>query len=195
MNEALLRQRRNVFISCAVLWVLSLGGVDIQELTLAGMKFGAFRNPHVFLFMIWIAFAYFVYRYFLYFVEFAIENLTQTWTREFERTVNPRIERLVKAEFTTHNGPTNHYSYHFLRQNKFTWRGQIRWTDSANLSDISLPIPRWAILPWELKGFLRFCIITPVLTDYVLPFIFAAATIIYCGMMVSWIGNLSTLFF
>jgi len=69
MNDPFLRQRRNLFVVSAVLLALCLGGVDLQELSFAGMKFSAFKRPEVFLGGVWVAFGYFAYRYLVYSLE------------------------------------------------------------------------------------------------------------------------------
>ncbi len=92
MNESFLRQRRNLFVVSAILLALCLGGVDLQELSFAGMKFSAFKKPEFFLVGVWVSFGYFGYRFFVYSLEYSHEELKRT----FEV---PSIFRLPSDEF------------------------------------------------------------------------------------------------
>jgi len=187
MNESFHRQRRNVFIASTILLALCLGGVDLRELTLVGMKFGAFRKPEVFLFGVWVAFAYFVYRYFVYSLECSPKELSNTWVRELERAVNPRIERLVRRQYSNPNVACL-FSYAFLRRDGRIYKGQALLpmdTDPSKdeMKSIELPISRWATLPWEIWGVLRFVLLTPALSEHLLPFALAAGTLRFLSNM------------
>lgn len=197
MNEAFLRQRRNVFIVCAILWALCLGGVDLQELTFAGMKFSAFKRPEVFLYGIWIAFGYFAYRLVVYFMEGSADQISRLYLREMERSVAPRLRSLIHKEFPKTSTPV---AYEHFRKNKRTYRGQreeLRTEHGREFTQIinfELPVPGHKTALWEFRGFLRFAFLTPALTDHVLPLLLSAGTLIYCGFVADWRGNLLGVF-
>ncbi|MGH8652605.1 MAG: hypothetical protein ACREYE_10750 [Gammaproteobacteria bacterium] len=123
MSDSFQRQRRNVFVASTILLALCLGGVEIKDLTFAGMTFGAFKKPEVFLLGLWISFGYFVYRYFVYFIEESVGALSHTWTKELEAAVNPRIEQIVRQSYAEPNEACR-FSYSFLRRDGFVYKGQ-----------------------------------------------------------------------
>jgi hypothetical protein len=197
MTDQFLRQRRNLFVVSAILLALCLGGVDLQELSFAGMKFSAFRKPEVFLGGVWVAFGYFAYRYLVYSLECSPEELKKTFTRELERAVNPRIEYIVRRKYSKPNEACR-FSYAFLRRDDRTYKGQaLLPTDSDpskhEIKDIKLPISIWSTLPWELWGIFRFTVFTPVVSEHLLPFVIAAGTFFYCGFFATWEGSFRTL--
>lgn len=197
MSEPFRRQRRYVFVASAILLALCLGEVEIRDLTFAGMTFGAFKKPEVFLLGVWIAFGYFTYRYLVYFIEDSLQVLSTIWSREFERAVNPRIESLVKQAYAEPNDACR-YSYAFIRRDGFAWIGQalLPMDDAADMKEmknITLPLPRKDIALWELKGFFRFVFLTPAATEYFLPFTLAIGTFIYCGFIAAWEGSFRAL--
>jgi len=197
MDEAFLRQRRNVFVTSAILLVLCLGGVEIKELSLAGMKFEAFRKPEVFLLGIWVAFGYFVYRYLVYFLEVSPRQLSNTFVRELERAVNPRIEVLVHREYQEPN-KSGLFSYAFLLRHGRIYKGQALLpmdSDSSKkeLRNFDMPIPIFKTLLWEIWGVIRFALLTPALSEHLLPFAIALATVVYCGFIATWSGSFHAL--
>ncbi len=197
MNELFLRQRRNLFVVSAVLLTLCLGGVDLQELSFAGMKFSAFKRPEVFLGGVWVAFGYFAYRYLVYSLECSPEELKKTFIRELERAVNPRIECLVRRKCSEINEACL-FSYAFLRRYGRTYKGQALLPMDSDpskheIKNIELPIPIWSTLLWEIWGVLRFAVFTPAVTEHLLPYAVAAGTLIYCGFWATWEGSFRAL--
>jgi hypothetical protein len=61
------------------------------------------------------------------------------------------------------------------------------------MKSIELPVSRWATLPWEIWGVLRFALLTPALSEHLLPFALAAGTLIYCGFLATWPGSFRAL--
>lgn len=197
MNDPFLRQRRNLFVVSAVLLTLCLGGVDLQELSFAGMKFSAFKKPEVFLGGVWVAFGYFAYRYLVYSLECSPEELKKTFIRELERAVNPRIECLVRRKYSKPNEACL-FSYALLRRDGRTYKGQALLpmdNDSSKheIKPIELPIPIWSTLPWEIWGVVRFTVFTPAVSEHLLPFAIAVGTLIYCGFLATWEGSFRAL--
>jgi len=197
MSNAFQRQRRNLFVVSGILLVLCLGEVEIKDLVFAGMTFGAFKRPEIFFIGIWIAQAYYFYRFFVYVMEDCADNLKHTWSREFERAVNPRIERLVRRAYPDPNKACL-FSYTFVRRDRFTWKGQALLPmegdiDMMQYKDVIVPIVRRAIVAWEAKALLRFLLVTPATTEYFVPAAVAFATFIYCGFIARWAGSMYAL--
>ena len=75
-----------------------------------------FANPDAVILAIWIAFAYFLYRYYQYFSDEGIENLRKVFARALENKCESIIKNLVKEKFPTNNDAIR-YSYSSLRSN------------------------------------------------------------------------------
>lgn len=196
MTDAFLRQRRNLFIANILLIVLATGGVQLEQLTFAGMTFGAFTRPEVFLVGAWVAFGYFLYRYIVYFREVSPSQLRELWERESESAVNPRIKQLISASHPTVY-PNAPFSYLMLRRSKGVYFGQISLGQDGHggerMDNIQVAIPRHKILAWELKGLSKFLLLTPAPTEHLLPFVLSAGTFVYCGFIAKWAGNVAAL--
>ena len=97
MTESLLRQRRNLIITCVLLWMLKYGGVSFTKLSFAGFDI-EFARPHVLTLSIWIAYAYFLYRYYLYFLSEGVTKLQSATENAINAKCAPIIRRLVRAK-------------------------------------------------------------------------------------------------
>jgi hypothetical protein len=86
MSDSLLRQRRNLIITCALLWLLKFGGVSFTKLSLAGFDI-EFTRPHVITLSLWIAYTYFFYRYYVYFVADGLHKLDGTFVNAIDKVV------------------------------------------------------------------------------------------------------------
>jgi hypothetical protein len=187
-----------LFVISLLILALCLGGVQLQELTFAGMKFAAFKNPEVFLIGIWIIFGYYIYRYFVYFMECCREELAGVWKRELELAVTPRVLGLVSRVYPTIN-PSAGFNYSNLRRRNYLYIGQAllpmeQAPEINEFKNVDLQISRLDVLPWEIKGVLSFLFLTPAITEYLLPFVLAAGTLIYCGFYSTWVGSLHAIF-
>jgi hypothetical protein len=61
------------------------------------------------------------------------------------------------------------------------------------IKPIELPISIWSTLPWEIWGVVRFSVLTPAVSEHLLPFAIAAGTLIYCGFLATWEGSFRAL--
>lgn len=196
MTEGFIRQRRNLIITNILILVLALAKVQIEQLSVAGVKFGAFKNPTVLLVFLWLAWAYFLYRYSVYFLEEGPKNLVNIWIRDFETIVNPRIRTLVYQAYDNPNDGCA-YSYWSLRRYGFIYNGQAYKQaegDVKRVFNFQFPIRRRQIFLWETMAFLRFSIFSPPVTDYIFGFILSFGVAAYCGFIFDWDGNLMRLF-
>ena len=201
MTDGFLRQRRNLLVVNVVLLLVALAEVQLETLSVAGFQFGAFQKPAVVLVFLWGVWAYFFYRYAVYFAEEGPERIVRVWEREFERCVNPRIKQIVSRHHRVPNDGCG-YSYLTLRRGGLVYRGQAYAEEVSEGSDKAKPrlynfelhVPRRQIMLWELKAFLRFTLFTPVLTDYVLAFAISVVVLWICGFSKTWVGSLKVLF-
>jgi len=125
-------------------------------------------------------------------VEPSLDSL-RLYLREMERAVSPRLRNLIHKEFPKTSTPV---SYEHFRKNRRIYKGQreeLRQEHGREFTQIlnfEAPVPAHKTAWWELRGFLRFAFLTPALTDHVLPLLLAAGTLIYCGLLADWRGNL-----
>ncbi|WP_125925491.1 hypothetical protein [Halomonas aestuarii] len=195
MTEGFIRQRRNLIITNIIIIFLALAKVKIEQLSVAGVQFGAFENPEILLLFLWVTWAYFLYRYSVYFLEEGPSNLLKTWRRDFEATVNPRIKSLVYRAYDKPNDGCA-YSYWGLRHNGYIYNGQAYEQTEGNeerMFNFKLPVYRRQIILWEAMAFLRFSIFSPPITDYILGFVLSFGVATYCGFILGWGGNILNL--
>ena len=191
MGDGLLRQRRNLIITCVLLWVMKYGGVSFSKFSLAGFDI-VFKNPNVLILSIWIAFAYFLCRYYQYFSDEGIDKLQRIFGEAFEQKCEPIIRHLVKEKFPTNNDALR-YSYAFLKRDRWVYKGQAiggydpTYGSSIN-EEFELAISRWKLSRGILSAILDSVFRNSVVTDYLLPFAFAGFILLYCGAN-DWSGS------
>lgn len=193
MGEGLQRQRRNLITVGILLWMLKYGGVTFTKFSFAGFDV-EFANPDAVILAIWIAFAYFLYRYYQYFSDEGIENLRKAFARALENKCEPIIKNLVKEKFPTNNDAIP-YSYSSLRSNGWLYQGHALGGpyDPATGTMIgnehfALPIERRELWKGVLAAVIDSIFRNSVVTDYLLPFAFAFFILYYCGSN-DWDGS------
>jgi hypothetical protein len=200
LNEGLLRQRRNLILVNLVLLLICLANVEIEKISILGVTFSFLENYKLAYQFLWAIWFYFLYRYFVYFLEAAPAMLKRYWNKELEKVVNPIIKEVVEKE---HSRITNASicSYSFVKKKKWVYHGQ-KYVSKVNESDgktndtvenISMPIKRKSVFLYEIYGAIKFLLLTPVVTDYIFALAFSAVILI-TSLLVSWPGNLVSLF-
>lgn len=191
MGEGLLRQRRNLIIACLLLWVMKYGGVTFSKFSFVGFDV-VFKNPNALILSIWIAFAYFLFRYYQYFSDEGIAKLQQTFDTALENKCRPIITHLVKQQFPANNDALL-YSYAFLKRDRWKYRVQTlspydSATGSAGNEQFEMTISRWKLWKGILSAVLDSVLRNSVVTDYLLPFGLACFILYYCGTN-DWSGS------
>lgn len=193
MNEGLLRQRRNLILVCTVLWLLRFGEVKLEKMSLAGFDV-TFNRPDALYLAIWIAFAYFLYRYYQYFVRFAqqevldafrsrMDNLALVWMARVQKvhpgwetkTGFPRMIDLFKTTFVVRSEERIMEGGKEVGRREF----EVRLNRPMVAARITLSI---------IDAVFR----STVGTDYLLPFLLALGVLLYCGSS-DWQGGLGVL--
>jgi hypothetical protein len=109
MSEGLLRQRRNLIMSCILLWLMKYGGIHLHKLSIAGFEV-EFERPEVIVLALWIAFSYFLYRYYQYFASDGLPKLVAEYANSLDTKCMPLIQsRVLAAHPTPHNMPDCRY--------------------------------------------------------------------------------------
>lgn len=193
MGEGILRQRRNLLITCVLLWVMKYGGVTFSKFSLAGFDV-AFKNPDALVLSIWIAFAYFLYRYYQYFSDEGVDKLQRVFNAALEKKCEPIIQSLVKSKFPTNNDAIR-YSYAFLKRDRWVYKGHAlggEYDPSTGTvignEHFELAIGRRKLWKGILSGVMDSIFRNSVVTDYLLPFVLAFFILYYCGTN-DWSGS------
>lgn len=190
MNEGLLRQRRNLFIACVLLWFLRYGGAQLKKFSLAGFEL-ELANPSVLPLSIWIAFAYFFYRYYQYFTDEGLSKLQSKLAKRLNERCQTKMRAIVFARYpkTYDEGS---FRYDILKNNKWIFRGQQVLPDPATGVNkgvpFELPISRWELRRGIVVALLECTFRDSVVSDYLLPFALAGYVLWYCGSS-DWSGS------
>jgi hypothetical protein len=190
MSEGLLRQRRNLLITCALLWFMKYGGVRLHKMSLAGFDVELAR-PEVVTLALWIAFAYFLYRYYQYFTSDGLSKLESEYSKSLEARCMPLIRSRVMAAYPrVQNVPD--CRYFMLKQNGWIIRGQEAVPGADGKTPISqpieLPVSRWDLRRGVAVAVIESTFRSSVVTDYLLPFALAGFVLWYCGSA-DWSGS------
>lgn len=184
MGEGLLRQRRNLIITSILLLVMKYGGVTFTKFSFVGFDI-QFKNPNVLILSIWIAFAYFLYRYYQYFSDEGINKLQSVFIRAFENKCAPIIRNLVTEKFPNNNNNTVSYSYDALKKNSWVYKG---YTINGFSTSFELPIGQWQLWKGIVSAIIDSIFRNSVVTDYLLPLLIACFVLYYCGVD-DWSGS------
>lgn len=190
MSDSLLRQRRNLLIACILLWLLRYGGVTFTKLSFAGFDI-EFARPHVITLSIWIAYFYFLYRYYLYFVSDGLHKLETAFIVSIDEKCSTPIKRIVLLKEPDYQVEPTHY-LSAIRHRKWVFAGQKIIRNSKGDPERGVPF-ELPISPWQLIGpishaVMSTCIRSSVVTDYLLPFAIAFFILWYCGST-DWSGS------
>ena len=201
MTESFIRQRKNVFIVNGILLFSFLAKVEISKLTFAGISFSGFGNPQAVYCFLWIMWGYFGYRFVIYFIEDEKESFSDCWERELERKVSPALMGIAKksAIDTDNEEELNEESvagYYQTKRNNWILHFQKNIGSKYSTHDIEnvkLPISRRKIIAPTCFAVARFCFLTPVLTNYILPLVLCFFVFLVVGFA-AWEGALPLVF-
>lgn len=191
MEEGLLRQRRNLMIICVLLWLMKSGGVEFSKISFAGFDV-AFKNPNALILSIWIAFTYFLFRYYQYFSNEGNCKLKQVFSNSLERKCEPLIRQLVEEKYPQNLEKI--YDYKTLKKNLWIYKGNnIQHpydpvSTEMKLEPFEIAIGRWKLWKGILSAIMDSIFRNSVVTDYLLPFILADLILYYCGTN-NWNGS------
>jgi hypothetical protein len=196
MNEGLLRQRRNLFITSVILFVLKDAGIAISKLSFAGFEITV-SNPRLLYGCLWIAFAYFFYRYYQYFTAEGLAKLSETFAAVLDKKCAATIYALVQKAHPDME-PGLNFTYRILKDRKWIYCVQKHIKDESGttirLEDVNVPIGRWSLRRGITFALLEGTFRDSVVTDYLLPFVVGMFVLWYCGRG-EWPGSFSSLLF
>ncbi len=191
MGEGLLRQRRNLMIASILLWIMKYGGVTFSKVSFVGFDI-AFKNSNALILAIWIAFAYFLFRYYQYFSDEGVKNLQSVFSQAIQNKCAPIIRSLVEEKFPASHAPFG-YRYDFLKQNAWIYKGNTLNNGGHNSTPFELPIARWKLWKGIMSAIMDSVFRNSVVTDYLLPLVVACFVLYYCGVD-DWKGSFLNFF-
>jgi hypothetical protein len=186
MSDHLLRQRRNLIITCVLLWVLKYGGITISKFSLGGFEV-AIKNPAALTLALWLAFFYFLYRYAQYFYTEGCGALTQVLDAALDERCAPRMRKIVEEKHPE-SDDFNQFNYKLLKTRNWLYQGQcLRYETAAQVGegrhqDIEMPIKRGQLRAERVSAYWHTFVVHNVGTDYILPFLLAAFVLLYYSL-------------
>ena len=190
MTDSLLRQRRNLFIVCTILWAMKYGGAKFSVISMAGVDI-TFSRPEAFAVALWIAFGYFLYRYYLYFLPEGIDKIQVELINALNASTAKAILEVVRAAHPNFNGAI-HYAFTQLRQLDWKFRGDevVKGENEGplQLAEFEMRVPVEKLWVARATAYWNFLFRTSATTDYLLPFVYAFFILWYCGQD-GWYGS------
>jgi hypothetical protein len=190
MSEGLLRQRRNLILTAVLLWLMKFGGVKFSKFSLAGFDV-EFARPEALTICLWIAFFYFLYRYYQYFVPEGIPKLQADFENTLNRYAQTTLDRYVfKQEPDWSKGTRTPLSVLWKRHWVYEAESLIRDPDGVarKTQPFEIKVPWWKFVHLALATMLNLLIRTSLATDYLLPLVLAGYVLWYCGTA-EWSGS------
>jgi hypothetical protein len=191
VTDSFLRQRRNLYIATGILFFSFLAKVNVSKLTIAGISFESFDNPEVFYAFLWVIWFYFLYRFVVYFIEDEKEAFLKMWVREIHRYTNPKLEKIARenCEFE-YSGNVN--GYYSMKECGWIIHFQETWEHEAEGCKVinkEIPISYVQVVLPVVRGAARFCLVTPAITNYILPLALSLLLLFTVGFA-TWEGAL-----
>ncbi|WP_126798616.1 hypothetical protein [Aliidiomarina soli] len=195
MSDGLLRQRRNLFALSALIWFLKFGEVEIDKLSFLGIEFKTFSNPDAIYVAIWLAWFYFAFRYYQYFVQEGFPKLYAAYTDLLDEICAPKVTRLVRKEYP--NDFREDCGYRTLKKWKWVYHGQQQTGQDKGSGEMTVENFEMQFSPWWLwKEILwsiwHIVINRSVVTDYILPILLALYILVTAWS--GWEGGISEIY-
>ena len=189
LTEGILRQRRNLITACVFLWIMKYGDITFTKMSFAGSDI-IFGNPNALVTAIWIFFSYSLYRYYQYFSDEGVTNLSGTFDSALEKYCRPIIED-ISNKLNSRFQPDG--AYRTLKRNGwiYVWTRDEPYDPTSQTAPQTrgeVKITRWMLRTGILKAYLDSIFRNSVVTDFLLPFALAGFVIYYCGSD-NWNGS------
>ncbi len=190
MTGGLLRQRRNLFITSVVIIFLRFGGVQVKKITLLGTEL-SFDKIEVLYVGIWIAFLYFLVRYYQYFKQEPDLGIME----EFWGKMNALSFRSLREEATKQYPSSENYGgeFQFSQLKKtapFIRQGSVvvsrNESGEQEMEKYSIDIRKYSSK--LLVAGVHVVVHRSMITDYFLPFLVALIALLY-GFSGNWEGS------
>lgn len=189
MSDHLLRQRRNLMITCSLLWFMKYGGLKLDKLSLSGVDV-SLSHAEALPLAIWMAFFYFLIRYYQYFATEGTRALNAVFELRCEAICNPIISKVIKGAHPSCMN-TNQFSYKILKSWDWVYHGSIE-SPGGGRNSFTYKIEsvrKRRIQLGLISALTSTAFRSNVVTDFLFPFALSAFIIGYCGAD-NWDGSI-----
>ena len=196
MTNDLLRQRRNLIVICCILIFLKFSEIQISKFAILGIEFSNFKNPESIYLAIWIGWAYFLIRYYQYFIQEGFPNFKSELSKAIETRSTPLISNMVfkyQPKVVSRD-----VSYQMLKNWGWIYYGSIDndkdehgkdgKVSGVNVENYQITLPQYRFYPLLTKCFLHIVFNRSAFSDYILPILLAFFVVYYCST--GWQGSL-----
>ena len=182
LSEVFIKQRRNLLLISCILIFITYTKIDIQDISLLGVKVKDSNNPEAILWAAWSVFIYFFVRYYQYFIQEAYPVLKDT----FKNNIEKRIENFShKKMLIVSNARSTYKSNPYEGIKKTKWSCKINTPESKlfnkNEGDKSIDckFTKFEILAIYVKSLTYMTFQHHNGSDYLFPILLAFSCAIY----------------
>lgn len=180
MSPALLRQRRNLIIVSLIILFMVIAGAKLDKMTFLGIQM-TFENPEAIVWFLKFFLIYFLYRYYLYFVQEENHSLKNNFYTYLRKLTWHKLQNIRDELYPGVSGSSGNFNFDsmektsvFKRQVKAIiaedgYGGYIEGTFEINILTFS-----WDVL----KAFIFSVFNRSYVTDYLLPFFIAITALV-----------------
>lgn len=177
-----------------ILYFSFFAQVNLTTLTIAGIHFDSFDNPQAIYVFLWLFWLYFLYRFLIYFIEDEYTKVGEIWRREIRRFINPKLEKISEQQKTNTAFKLPH-DYYDLKKRNWNLIFQEEIPDGGGGYEIrhhTHKIKKIELIFQFIVGTIRFTILTPAFTNYILPILLSIILFIIVGFS-NWEGSIMSL--
>jgi len=182
LSEVFIKQRRNLLLISCILIFITYTNIDIQDISLLGIKLKNSSNPDAIIWAAWSIFLYFTIRYYQYFVQEAYPVLIKTFTTHIDNRIAnfSRKQMLIVSdnqstyEPNPYNGLMNTNWSFQINVPKKRILGKTREAET-----IDCQFTKREILSLYVKSLVYITFHHHNVSDYLFPFLLALSCVIY----------------
>jgi len=172
--DNLLRQRRNLVVLSSLLVVFNFSDITITKVSILGTEL-LVGDPTRLAIFVWVAWAYFLVRYYQYWREIPDKSLVKSFLGRFNNYAKEYADKKYRR------GQYSSVNYKLRNESIYSWSFNQETVDpvTGNSPDEEpISIPFIQVVLWAIKSLVFVCIKTPHMTEHVLPFIIALFAVI-----------------
>lgn len=198
MDDGLIRQRRNLMITCCVLWLLCFAGAkEPPHLAIGAWSIRTSRPEAVYV-AVWLAFGYFLFRYCIY--ALAKQDELKTLIRtQLGRAGLPVLTGLIKDRLNCRHVDTVDLPDGFallragqeLEVKASTSDPKTGWQEAQVLIPVTSEV-KWKVRRRMFGVAFRLLIADKMTSDYLFPLVLSLFVLWYAGRG-EWSGSLANL--
>ncbi|WP_045859529.1 hypothetical protein [Teredinibacter purpureus] len=178
LSAGLLRQRRNLILTCSALIFLHYAQAEINSFQILGLS-ATFKRPEVIILGLKLMTMYFSYRYWLYFIQEPSFGIKFEFYRRLNQYANKKITKLRDDEYPDGKGLELYEDLGVRKSGIFTWSIMVGsekdGVGGENTGYLSVSMSQvW----WQsLKAGVLAIVARSFFTDYIFPLILAVFAI------------------